>query len=91
VIRLTGTIEHADGRLEQFTAGTSALMAYERYAIRNGLPIGADAPLMTMAHVVAWYATAPEGVGFETWAKGVTGVELDSEGIPPTPPGALAA
>jgi hypothetical protein len=85
VIRLSGRVEYLDGRVEPFSTGTAALMAYERYAVRNGLPVGSDAPPMTMAHVVAWHAVAAEGVGFDTWVATVEGVELDEDAeIPPT-------
>lgn len=85
MIRLRGTIQYSDGREETFETGTAALAEWELYALRHGYPIGADAPPMLSALVVAWTATANgTGEGFDAWRKRVSGVELETDAVPPT-------
>ena len=85
MIRLKGTIEYEGGRLESFETGSAALAEWELYALRHGYPLGDGAPAMLSALVVAHYA---HGVaeGFDVWRRSVVGVDLETEGVPPTLP-----
>lgn len=85
MIRLRGRVEYAGGRVEEFETGAAALAEWELYALRHGYPIGAEAPPMLSTLVVAWSALGVEA-GFDTWRKSVVGVEMESEGVPPTLP-----
>jgi hypothetical protein len=83
VIRLRGTIEYEGGRTQDFETGSAALAEWELYALRHGYPFGEAAPPMLSALVVAHYALGV-AEGFDVWRKSVVGVDLDTEGIPPT-------
>ena len=85
MIRLRGTVEYDGGRTATFETGSAALAEWELYALRHGYPIGSDAPPMLSALVVAWHALGV-AEGFDVWRKSVVGVELESEGVPPTLP-----
>jgi hypothetical protein len=84
MLRLRGTIEYDGGRIDTFDTGSAALAEWELYALRHGYPIGEHAPPMLSALVVAHYALGV-AEGFDVWRKSVVGVELDTEGVPPTP------
>ena len=84
MIRLRGTIEYEGGRLEQFETGSAALAEWELYALRHGYPLGDGAPPMLSSLVVAHYALGV-AEGFDVWRKSVVGVDLETEGVPPTP------
>jgi hypothetical protein len=90
LIRLRGTVTYTDGHEEAFETGTAALAEYELFALRHGYPIGEAAPPMLSALVVAWSALG-NGLGFEPWRKTVSGVDLETEGVPPTPPAPSSA
>ena len=85
MIRLTGTIEYEGGRTEKFETGSAALAEYELFALRHGYPIGKEAPPMLSALVIAHFALGVDE-GFDVWRKSVVGVEMESEGVPPTLP-----
>jgi hypothetical protein len=85
VIRLRGTIEYEGGATVTFETGSAALAEWELYALRHGYPLGENAPPMLSALVVAHFALGvPEG--FDVWRKSVSGVDLETEGVPPTLP-----
>jgi hypothetical protein len=83
VIRLKGSIEYDGGRTEAFETGSAALAEWELYALRHGYPFGTEAPPMLSALVVAHYALGV-AEGFDVWRKSVVGVDLETEGVPPT-------
>jgi hypothetical protein len=85
VIRLRGSVEYEGGRTEVFETGSAALAEYELYALRHGYPIGPGAPPMLSSLVIAHHALGIQE-GFDVWRRSVIGVELDSEGVPPTLP-----
>ena len=85
MLRLRGQIEYEGGRVEHFETGTAALAEWELYALRHGYPIGKDAPPMLSALVIAHHALGVQE-GFDVWRRSVLGVELESEGVPPTLP-----
>ena len=85
MIRLKGTVEYEGGRQETFEAGSAALAEYELYALRHGYPIGTNAPPILTSLVIAHHALGVEE-GFDVWRRSVTGVEMESEGVPPTLP-----
>ena len=85
MIRLKGTIEYEGGRTQDFETGSAAVAEWELYALRHGYPTGEGAPAMLSALVVAHYALGVEE-GFDVWRRSVIGVDLQSEGVPPTLP-----
>lgn len=91
MIRLRGSVEYEGGRVEEFETGSAALAEWELFAMRHGYPLGAAAPPMLSALVVA-HAALGVDEGFDVWRKSVLGVELDTSGIvPPTLPAPTAA
>jgi hypothetical protein len=91
MIRLRGTIEYEGGRTETFETGSAALAEWELYAMRHGYPIAqGQAPPMLSALVIAHHALGVDE-GFDVWRKSVIGVELETEGVPPTLPVAIDA
>ena len=85
MIRLKGTIEYDGGRTETFETGTAALAEWELYAMRHGYPIGEAAPPMLSMLVIAHHALDVQE-GFDVWRRSVVGIDLESEGVPPTLP-----
>ena len=85
MIRLRGTIEYEGGRRESFETGSAALAEWELYALRHGYPLGDASPAMLSALVVAHYALGVSE-GFDVWRRSVDGVDLETEGVPPTLP-----
>lgn len=86
MIRLRGEIEYEGGRVDHFETGTAALAEWELYALRHGYPIGAGAPPMLSALVIAHHALGVEE-GFDVWRRSVVGVELEQpDAVPPTLP-----
>jgi hypothetical protein len=86
VIRIEGTITYQDGRTETYEATQREIAAWERYALRNGLPTGmgtTSGPLVTMTRYLA-YATvtraADDPVSFEVWDAGVAEVDAPDPG-----------
>ena len=78
MFRFRGRVQYADGRVETFTAGNAALAAWERYALRHKIPIGADSPPTMSSLVIAHHALAVEQ-GVDAWIETVDGVELDAD------------
>lgn len=84
MIRASGTIRLADGSGRDFEAGPVEWVAWERYAIRQGLPVASEdvgrAAPVTMSLYLA-YTRLTRGVpvkdraGFETWIEDVAGIE----------------
>lgn len=87
VVRFRGVVHYVDGSSAEFAAGNAAVAAYERYAVRNKLPTGTDAPPTISSMVIAHHALAIEQ-GFDAWAESVDGIELELDGaaVPPTEP-----
>lgn len=77
MFRFTGRVEYDDGRLVEFEAGNAALAAWERYAMRNKLPLGVDSPPTMSALVIAHHALGIEQ-GVDAWLETVQGIELDA-------------
>ena len=89
MFRFTGRVEYADGTTADFTAGNAALAAWERYAMRHKLPMGADSPPTMSSLVIAHHALAIEQ-GVDAWIESVQGIELDADtgeaaAVDPTP------
>ena len=42
MIRLVGTVTYADGRVEEIECGQREFAAWERFALRAGLPVSAE-------------------------------------------------
>lgn len=61
----------------EFAAGNAALAAWERYAIRNKMPMGKESPPLLSSLVVAHHALGIEQ-GFDAWAETVESIELDA-------------
>jgi len=80
-----GIVMFEDGTEQHFETSINAIAEYERYAIRNHLPMGADAPPLTMALFTAYYALG-NGEGFDTWRARVVALETEPGEVPPTPP-----
>lgn len=93
MIRLTGRVLYLDGTEAEFVAGTIAISAWERYAIRHKLPHGAPtddrpgAPGALSDAVIAHHALGI-AEGFDAWAETVLSVEITNEtpAVPPTEP-----
>lgn len=90
MFRFTGKVTYADGSEETFETGNAALAAWERYAMRNKLPMGADSPPTLSSLVIAHHALGIEE-GFDGWSESVAGIELDADQdgepvVPPTQP-----
>jgi hypothetical protein len=83
MIKLRGKIEYDSGQLVEFETGSAAIAEWELYALRHGYPVGTQAPPMLSMLVVAHYALGI-AEGFDVWRKSVSGVELDTEALPPT-------
>lgn len=92
MIRIDGTITYLDGREEEYHATQREVAAWERYALRSGLPTGIGTPLasmVTMTRYLAWAAStrgAEEPVSFEVWDADVAEVSAPEEGVQPVDP-----
>jgi hypothetical protein len=100
MLKFSGTIIYFDGRQVAFEGGQREFAAWERYATRNGLPLGMDgtnrAVPITMGRYVA-YACQMRGTdnaeSFEVWDESVAEVEAGAEQLEtadPTQPAASA-
>lgn len=85
MLRFRGKVQYADGVETEFATGTAALAHYEEYALRHHWPIGDGMPPTLGALLMAHYALGI-AEGFDTWRQTVAGVELEADGVPPTPP-----
>lgn len=90
MFQFSGTVHFADGTKAAFETGNAALAAWERYAMRHKLPMGAASPPTLSSMVIAHHALAVEE-GFDAWAETVLGIELNANQdgepvVPPTPP-----
>lgn len=96
MFRVTGTVTYNDGRVVEYVAAQREVGAWERYAIRNALPIGNDAGaprmLVTSVRYMAWAAVMrdeehPES--FEVWdatVLEVTAPQVEEDAVVnPTP------
>lgn len=95
MFQFKGTVTMEDGTETPFETGNAALAAWERYAMRNKLPMGAASPPTLSSMVIAHHALGVEE-GFDAWAETVAGIELNAEQdgaavVPPTPPEASTA
>jgi hypothetical protein len=81
-----GVVMFEDGTERRFETSINAIAEYERYAIRNGLPMGADAAPITLALFTAYYALSENGEGFDAWRSRVVALETEPGQVPPTPP-----
>jgi len=84
MLKFRGKVGYVDGTEESFETGTAALAAYETYALRHGYPVGENMPPTLGAMVMAHHALGIKE-GFDVWRDRVAGVELEADGIPPTP------
>jgi len=89
MIRFAGTVTFKDGGSVDYEIGTRGMLAWERYARRNG--IGGDprenAAAWTMLYVIAHYAITGDESGFDAWVETVENLDpaTDSgEAVPPT-------
>jgi hypothetical protein len=83
MIRLKGTVTYLDGREDHFERGSSILVAWEAYARRHGIAGGMQENPITASHVIA-HAALGISEGFDVWLPTVDGVDMESEGVPPT-------
>lgn len=99
MIRIDGTISFLDGRETEYHATQREVAAWERYALRSGLPTGIGTPLtsmVTMTRYIAYAATmrgAEDPISFEVWDADVAEVTAPEEGaqnVDPTPRDQLA-
>jgi hypothetical protein len=91
MLRFRGKVELLDGSEIEFVAGSASIAAWERYAIKNGLPHGADSPAAFSDLVVAHHAMAVADP-LDAWMENVLSVELVQEkDVPPTTPEASPA
>ena len=96
MIRIAGTITYLDGREVPYEATQREIAAWERYALRSGLPTGLGTPLASMVTMTRYLAYAAEmrgsddPVSFEVWDASVaevTAPEEDAEPVDPTQEG----
>ena len=96
MIEVSGKVIYADGREVEYTATQREFAAWERYALRMGMPTGTSggagstAPI-TMTRYLGYSAIMrgdEEPTSFETWDAMVAEVsaEGDPESLAPTPP-----
>jgi hypothetical protein len=86
VLRFKGKVAYLDGREQDFEAGSASIAAWERYAMREGLPHGTDSPAAFSDLVVAHHAMAIADP-LDAWIESVLSVELVQEkDVPPTAP-----
>jgi hypothetical protein len=85
VIEVKGTITYTDGRVTEYTATQREFAAWERYALRHGLPTGTDGgptAQLTMARYLA-YSALNRGdenpVSFEVFDAEVAEVAADED------------
>jgi len=90
MIKLKGTVTFLDGREETFERGSAILVAWERYARRHGITGGIQENPVEASAVIA-HAALGVAEGFDVWLATVDGVDMDSEGVPPTLAAASAA
>jgi hypothetical protein len=83
MIRLRGTVTYLDGREETFERGSAILVAWEAYARRHGIEGGMQANPLTASTVIA-HAALGIAEGYDVWLATVDGVDMESEGVPPT-------
>lgn len=83
MIRLKGTVTYLDGREETFERGSAILVAWEAYARRHGIEGGIQQNPVTASAVVA-HAALGITEGLDVWLRTVDGVDMESEGVPPT-------
>lgn len=95
MIRLVGTVTYTGGREEPIECGQIEFAAWERYALRAGLPVQAElAPPVTMLRFLG-YAAVNRGkpqadwpLTFEEWGAEVEDVALEAPeeaaNVPPT-------
>lgn len=85
MIRIGGQVTYADGRTTHYEATQREFAAWERYALRSGLPTAGDpkagtgAPL-TMTRYLAWAAIQrgdEDPVSFDVWDAMVAEVTAD--------------
>lgn len=88
LVGFRGRVVYKNGRApEPFESGPAAVVAWERYAVRNGYELrGDNTPAVLMSMVVAFEALGLGPEGFDTWCRDVYGVELEAVNVPPTPP-----
>jgi hypothetical protein len=91
MLKFRGVAQFIDGTEREFETGNASLAAWERYAMRHKLPMGAQAPPILSSMVIAHHALGIEQ-GFDAWSETVEGIELQAVGadgeaitVPPTP------
>lgn len=96
MIEVSGRVIYTDGREAEYTATQREFAAWERYALRHGMPTGTtdtpgDKAPLTMTRYLA-YATIMRGdeepVSFDVWDSMVAEVSAEEapEALDPTPP-----
>ena len=91
MIELQGTVTYADGSVSTFDTGPWVVSAWERYAVRNGLPTDPAEAAATSNLYIAYAAVHADvwpacEVGFEKWQTSVRGIEMDEAPARPTNP-----
>jgi hypothetical protein len=84
MLLFSGKALYVDGREQEFQAGSVSIAAWERYAIKNGLPHGPDSPAAFSDLVVAHHALAI-ATPLDEWIETVLSIELTkAPDVPPT-------
>lgn len=99
MIRIAGEIFYLDGRVVEYEATQRELAAWERYALRAGLPTGIGTNLTSMVTMTRYVAYKCEmrgsesPVSFEVWDDSVaevTAPDQEAEAADPTQEGRSA-
>lgn len=98
--RFHGKVTLVGGEELEFEAGNAALASWEKYAARNGLKTGKEAPPTISSLLIAHHALGVE-LGADAWMETVDGIELEfgeklpdgtvRAAVPPTEPAASTA
>lgn len=83
MVEVKGTVTLKDGSALPFEGGPFETMMAEQYLHKKHLGSVQDSP-MTWSMYVAYLACGGDGYGFETWAKTVAAVDLDTADARPT-------
>jgi hypothetical protein len=78
MIRLRGTVEYDSGQSVDFQAGSAALVAWEAYARRQGIPSDPTENPNTCAAFVAYVSLGIQE-GFDVWMRSV--VDIDAKPV----------
>lgn len=82
--RFVGKLQYVGSdEVVEFTAGNAALAAWERYALRNKIPLGREQTPALLSSLVVAHAALGIEQGVDAWIESVDSVELDYVEIGP--------